>query len=493
MNLTDLSSLIQWSKNEIERLGCGDVLRSGAIERVRSGLGGSHTVATYPPLDALEKIDPEYVVSGLVSTERLNLYLHLPFCEHSCPYCHYDTHLKKIGYDNRWEHEYLEALTKELIVWKERLHGSTLKSIYIGGGTPTIIEEEKLLPLIERAFDIPHEPDFKACVETSPITTVEGEGYHRLAAMIKAGINRLSIGIQTFDPGLLRQSRGDDLNVILKALDMISELDIEVNIDLIQDLPNQSDKSILKDIVQIDRFKPDQVTWYILRLRPDSGWYQKYTRGSLDICNSLESARKALLIRKAMQSIGYTPRPGGRFMRIESLRDDFKRVRGGLDSTMLGMGVSAYSHGWGYIFRNIHSSGSFGGVKNYIANMKEKDTAIHEGLRLTEVEVAAGKLVQGIRAGITITDTNDSIRSYMYEVMNLLDSLRKNGLVEIENDRHVSLTELGELFEEEICSLFYSPTIKKILGKKSAWWDAEHISTEKIFSGESQPKKWSVR
>jgi len=493
MNLADLFSLVQWSQDEIERLGCDEVLKSGAIERVRLGLGGSHTVATYPPLDALERIDSEHVISAMVPTEKLNLYLHLPFCEHSCPFCHYDTHLKKIGYDNRWEHEYLEALTKELTVWKERLHGSTLKSIYIGGGTPTIIEEKKLLALFEKAIDIPHEPDFKACIETSPLTTVVGDGYHRLAAMVKAGVNRLSIGIQTFDTGLLRQSRGDDLNVILKALDVVSEFNIEVNVDLIQDLPDQSDKSILKDVIQIDRFKPDQVTWYILRLRADSGWYQKYTRGSLDICHSLESARKRLLIRKAMQSIGYTPRPGGRFMRIESLRDDFKRVRGGLDSTMLGIGISAYSHGWGYLFRNIHSSGSFGGVKNYIANMKEKDTAIQEGFRLTETEGAAGKLVQGIRAGVTVPDTKDSIGSYVDEVMNLLDSLRKNGLVEIKGERHVSLTELGKLFEEEICSLFYSPAIKKTLEKKRAWWGAEHISTERKSAGESQPKICSIR
>ena len=180
-------------------------------------------------------------------------------------------------------------------------------------------------------------------------------------------------------------------------------------------------------------------------------------------------------------------------MRIESLRDDFKRVRGGLDSTMLGIGVSAYSHGWGYIFRNIHSSGSFGGVKNYIANMKGKDTAIHEGLRLTEVEVAAGKLVQGIRAGVTIPDTNNSISSYMDEVMSLLELLGERDLVEIEDDRHVSLTELGELFEEEICSFFYSPTIKKTLEKKRAWWGAEHISTERKSAGESQPKICSIR
>jgi len=368
-----------------------------------------------------------------------------------------------------------------------------LKSIYIGGGTPTVIREEKLLSLFEKAIDIPHEPDFKACIETSPLTTVAGDGYHRLAAMVKAGVNRLSIGVQTFDTGLLRQSRGDDLNVILKALDIISEFNIEVNVDLIQDLPNQSDKSILKDIVQINRFKPDQVTWYILRLRPDAGWHQKHMRGSLDVCDSLESARKRLLIRKAMQSIGYTPRPGGRFMRTDSLRDEFKRIRGGSDSTMLGIGVSAYSHGWGHIFRNIHSSRTSSGVKNYVTEMKEKDTAIYEGLPLSEIELAAAKLVQGIRAEITVPETNDSIRSYIDDVMSLLDFLGKSGLVQTKDDRHVSLTELGKLFEEEICSLFYSPAVKDTLEKRWAWWGAEHISEEKESAGESQPKIRSVR
>ncbi|MGH9878403.1 MAG: hypothetical protein ACRD5H_12270, partial [Nitrososphaerales archaeon] len=102
----------------------------------------------------------------------------------------------------------------------------------------------------------------------------------------------MSIGVQTFNERLLRRSRGHGQRILLDALEVVLSLAENVNIDLLQDLPDQNLDHILEDLDFIERLKPAQVTWYLLRLRPEAAWFKAYNRSSLEIANSLESTQK---------------------------------------------------------------------------------------------------------------------------------------------------------------------------------------------------------
>src|SRR5205085_2706871 len=136
------------------------------ISRLRSGLGGSHTVVTYPPLDALEPVSYRDILKKVAPVANLNLYLHIAFCEFLCPFCHYDTEHSKIGAEeSEGIRSYLHALQMELWNWKYLIEGSTLSSLYVGGGTPTAVSTERLLALLDGVYSILRAREFTACVE----------------------------------------------------------------------------------------------------------------------------------------------------------------------------------------------------------------------------------------------------------------------------------------------------------------------------------------
>jgi oxygen-independent coproporphyrinogen-3 oxidase len=350
------------------------------------------------------------------------------------------------------------------------LTGSTVSSVYIGGGTPTAVPTSSLVQILTALSRFPKEDGFRLCVETSPLTTVSADGRDKLSTLVAAGVNRFSIGIQTFEDRLLRRTRGHGQGEALEAVDTLAKLGVEFNVDLMQDLPHQSEQSLIDDLSWIDRLKPHQVTWYLLRVHPDSPWFHLHERGDLELPAQFESARRRLLIREGMRRIGYTARPGGRFVRDASIHDQFKEVRAGTEATLLGMGVSAYSHGWGYFFRNGFSMPKNLGIRRYVEQILSRGLAVESGLCLDPAEVAAGKMVAGIRGGVRLAELEPAPESYISDAAATLRVLSEAGLINVDEAGTWSLTELGWVFEEEICSLFYSEPVKRRLAERKSYW-----------------------
>lgn len=467
----ELRRLAIWSHEEVGRLGIPFLLGTQTVDRARTGLGGSHTVVTYPPLDALEDAGPDDIMQAVEPVDMLNLYFHIAFCEYLCPFCHYETVYSPIGSESERVRAYVDAVAREFAMWADRITGSRLTSLYFGGGTPTSISTDLLLRLIEQTTSFKRQPGFTACIETSPLATVAPGGAEKLAAVVAAGIDRISIGIQSFDSDLLRRSRGYDRHTALDALNTVLATGVTVNIDLIQDLPDQDDEHLIADLSEIARFQPDQVTWYILRLRPGAGWYPRYRSHSLELGDALESVRRRLFIRAAMRELGYRPAPGGRFVRDDTVRDHFKEIRSGTDLTLLGVGVSAYSHGWGFMFRNLHSRRRSAGVREYVSAVESGRFPIASALPLTPGEVVASRWVKGIRAGIAPDpEAGEEELDYLRAIGPTVESLLNLGLIQGDARSGYSLTELGALFEEEICSLFYSPGVRGRLRERGSFW-----------------------
>lgn len=454
------TDLLNYVEAEMTRLASTGLLDQLGLRRARTGLGGSHTVVTYPPLDALAPLEGEEIVERVTPCPNLSLYLHVAFCEYLCPFCHYDTEFARIGtQETEPMRAYMKALQTELKFWQARLGGSTLGSVYIGGGTPTSLPEERLSELLSEVRRLAVLPEAVLCVETSPLTTVAPDGLQKLQALVEQGVNRFSIGIQTFDDQLLRRTRGHGQVEALLAMDLISGLVRNINIDLIQDLPGQTDDHLLTDLEFIERFRPAQVTWYVLRIRPEASWFPRFNRQSLVLAESSESIRRSLLVREGLARLGYLAQPGGRFVLAERYHDRFKEIRSGLDVTLLGLGVSAYSHGWGYLFRNTYSREKRQGLLDYVARVEQRGHAIEAGLKIDEVERTASLLVSGIRYGVRLPEATERTARYLNYAYQQLTKLLRAGMVEVDTEGVYRLTKWGSLVEEEICAMFYSPAI----------------------------------
>ena len=450
-----------------------NVLSSGLVRRARKGLGGSHTVVTYPPLDVLHPLDdPSRVEADIRACDGLNLYVHVAFCEFICAFCHYTKARSHIDAETDIVSSYLDAVGRELESRRAALSGASIDSLYIGGGTPTVLPTGALVSLIEQAADLGGTRAHRICVETSPLTLNAGTGRAKLDALLAMGVDRFSVGVQSFDDALLRAHRGHSHAELMTALGYLRERAPALNIDLIQDLPGQSPKSIPADIEGIRKVQPDQVTWYILRTGSGSRWHKTGRTGRDDMPSDLESGRRRLEIIDAMESIGYHACGGGRFMRACGTPDHYKNVRQNASKALLGFGASAYSHGWGWFFRNGTSSTGGTAIRNYIRTVKSGKSPIGSARRLTKGDCRAATLSTAIRhtlpADLLTGDTEQAGRTRA-----LADRLTACGAAVRDAGGNLRLTRYGRAYEEEIASLFYGQPIRNELAVRGLLWSVE--------------------
>jgi putative oxygen-independent coproporphyrinogen III oxidase len=196
----------------------------------------------------------------------LALYVHLPWCVRKCPYCDFNSHEARGGVPER---AYVSALLKDLESQLPRVWGRRLESIFIGGGTPSLFSPEAIDELLSgiRAR-LPWRPDLEVTLEANPGTVEHGlfGGYR------EAGINRLSLGIQSFDPDLLgRIGRIHDDRDAYRAIEEARAGGFDnLNLDLMFGLPGQSLQQGLADLQAAVGARPEHISWYQLTLEPNT-------------------------------------------------------------------------------------------------------------------------------------------------------------------------------------------------------------------------------
>lgn len=191
------------------------------------------------------------------------LYVHIPFCNQKCYYCDF------LSYQNQEKRidGYIESLLREIELYKEeRL---SINTIYLGGGTPSYIPHEqitRILNKIKQTFDVLEGAE--VTIEINPDHISEAA----INAYLKAGINRASIGIQTFDEELLRLiGRSHTAGQAVDAVKAIRRYGFKnISIDLINAIPNQSVEQAASDIARAIDLKPDHISLYSLIVEPNT-------------------------------------------------------------------------------------------------------------------------------------------------------------------------------------------------------------------------------
>jgi oxygen-independent coproporphyrinogen-3 oxidase len=208
---------------------------------------------------------------SLTALPPLSLYIHFPWCEKKCPYCDFNSHQVKEGVGSSSgfdEDRYIKALIVDLETELPRIWGRHVHSIFIGGGTPSLLSArgmDSLLSAIRARISL--EPDAEITMEANP-GSVEAE---KFAGFAKAGINRVSLGIQSFQDvqlkALGRIHNGEEAKrAIAIALDHFKS----VNLDLMYGLPMQTLEDAKKDIETALAFNTPHISLYNLTLEPNT-------------------------------------------------------------------------------------------------------------------------------------------------------------------------------------------------------------------------------
>lgn len=197
-----------------------------------------------------------------------SIYIHIPFCRNICSYCDFC----KFIYNEKWVYAYLKALKSEI---NDRYMKEKIETIYIGGGTPSVLslkEIEKLLKMLEVV-------DMSNLKEFTFECNIEDISKDLLELLKKYNVNRLSIGIESFDENNLKfMERNAEFKDAQKKINLCKSLGFNnINLDLMYALPNENIKTLKKDLKLFMRLEPTHISTYSLMLEPHTKAYVNKT------------------------------------------------------------------------------------------------------------------------------------------------------------------------------------------------------------------------
>jgi oxygen-independent coproporphyrinogen-3 oxidase len=320
------------------------------------------------------------------SRDSLFLYFHVPFCEMRCGFCNLFTTANPHA---QIETEYLAALTRQAQVVKAAINNATFTRLAIGGGTPTYLNETELQQLFDLAEQFVDPRTIPVSVETSPLTATT----EKLRVLQQRGVDRISIGVQSFDETEVRAvGRSQKTADVLAALQRLKAADFAtLNIDLMYGLPGQSVTSWRQSVQMALEFAPTELYLYPLYIRPLTGIGQR--RIAEDIRLTCYRAARALLLDAGYQQIS---------MRL------FQRAVTATTTTpayccqtdgLIGLGCGARSY-----TRTLHSSNEYAvgasGVRSiiqsYLHSSDDDFAQVNYGFALNDEEQRRRYVIQSL-------------------------------------------------------------------------------------------------
>ncbi len=238
--------------------------------------------------------------SSIVPDTGMGLYIHVPFCATKCPYCDFNTYQ---GIENLIP-GYVEAVTTELSLWGRALGKPPVNTVFVGGGTPSYLGDDDLSRLLETAggaFQL--SPDAEITVEANPDDLDQAKCRNMLAK----GVNRLSIGVQSLNDGLLGLlgRRHDSSRAVRAFEDARASGAANINLDLMYGLPRQSLRQWQDSLLQLIQLQPTHLSLYCLTLETGTPLDRWVEEGKLPAPDEDLAADMYQWAREALSDAGY--------------------------------------------------------------------------------------------------------------------------------------------------------------------------------------------
>ncbi len=242
--------------------------------------------------------------SSSVPARDLSLYIHFPYCERKCPYCdfnsHEHTHIPEEAYVTAilWR---LQSLSRNPTTQNDT---RLVRSVFFGGGTPSLLSARAVGKMLEGANKyLRLAQDCEITLEANP-SSAESSKFVEWKA---AGVNRISLGVQSFDDHALRfLGRLHDARQARAALDAAARLFARFSFDLMTALPQQSDKAVQRDLAQATAFGAEHLCVYQLTIEKATAFYRAQASGALTLPSQTRAAHLYRLVEQELAAQGYT-------------------------------------------------------------------------------------------------------------------------------------------------------------------------------------------
>ena len=355
-----------------------------------------------------------------------SLYLHIPFCRKVCPYCDfYKTANMSL------KEKFVDALCKEME--QRTLEGRVeLKSVYLGGGTPSQLTESEMTTVFESL----HQnyllgSDCEITVEADPGTF--DEDYANILKNL--GVNRISLGSQSFcEEELTLLGRFHKPEDIYKSYDLLRKVGFEnINFDLMCCLPEQKQEHLQHSLNEIIRLNPEHVSVYALHIDPGSIWYQYQQKRPERLQLGTQDQEYDLLVMtmKHLRQHGYGQYEISNYAREESLESAHNWAYW-QRTPYLGLGPSAHSFdGVATRYKNISH------VKQYIDKIDAFESTIDFSETLTDDQLEMERMMLGLR-------TREGVAPDAFACWGIVEMLIEEGfLAQDKKNKNVCLTDVG--------------------------------------------------
>ncbi|SHE33662.1 radical SAM family heme chaperone HemW [Alkalibacter saccharofermentans] len=374
--------------------------------------------------------------------KNTSIYVHIPFCREKCSYCDF---LSFSGQEERAE-AYTSALLNEIDAKSRYIENRKIKTIYIGGGTPTSIEPvyiEKIMSKLWHDFNI--EKDTEITIEANPGTLDR----KKIASYVKSGVNRFSLGLQSTDDDVLKSiGRIHTYNDFEGSYNLLRNLNIKnINIDLMMGLPGQKLEGFKEGLKKILDLKPEHLSCYGLVLEEGTPLYKQALSGSFKLDEDLEREMYHMLI-ESLAKAGYIHYEISNFA-LPGFSSRHNMVYWNLDD-YVGLGLGAHSFSDNCRFYNISD------MKEYIEKANGFQSVIKETERIELKNLKEEFMFLGLRKiqGVNCQDYGDRFASSIWDDYGTeIEKLIKEELLE-KTDGKIKLSLKGLDFANRVFGEF---------------------------------------
>ncbi len=377
------------------------------------------------------------------------LYLHIPFCESLCNYCNFysETHL------NQYLKKFLQTLKREIKIFGNHLSCTKLKTIYIGGGTPSLLNPDNLGEILDYIFDNFSFPEEKEItLEANPSSI----NFKKLRRFKKVGINRLSLGVQSFkDSQLQLLGRNHSANSGLKVIKDVKKVFDNFNLDLIFAIPEQTLSDWKFSLKSALNLSPAHISLYNLEIKKDTLLSKKINDGEVGKISEEFDAEMYNYARGFLTAGNYNQYEISNFAR-QGLHSHHNLLYWKF-KPYLGLGPGAHSFNGKNRFYNYHD------VKKYINCLTEPNNnhqkrllPINEIITLNKCDLQKEMIIMGLRLikGVNKREFEQKFGLKMEQKYGSeIEELVNQGLLK-NKDKYLCLTDKGLLFGNKVFRKF---------------------------------------
>ena len=314
----------------------------------------------------------------------MGLYIHIPFCSKKCDYCDFVSY----SMDKRAQQLYLDALFTEIDMVKKQFEDETFDTIFIGGGTPSIVYEGFISGLARKLYSSFHfAPKIEFTVEVNPASFSKEKFFE----YCEAGVNRISVGVQCIDTHVLaRNGRLQSTENVDRCFSILLNSQFEnVNGDVMIGLPHQSGQSVIDTVKFLIKNKVKHISTYSLQVEKQTMISEKIRQGKVKAMPDEDTLRLYNRVYSILKKEGYV-----RYEVSNFAKPGFKCIHNQKywDGTnYLGLGVSAHSYIDGYRYYNTKR------LDTYIDAMKEGKSAVYSKDYISMADRRTERIMLGLR------------------------------------------------------------------------------------------------